>query len=57
MMMIPVVFSHDSTECLKRANHYESVGREAADLSPYRNKVEGCEVLLLLQYAQQERYF
>jgi hypothetical protein len=42
-VMIPVVFGHDSTEYLKSANHYESVGRKAADLSPYRNKVEGLQ--------------
>ena len=42
-MMIPVVFGHDSTEYLKRANHYENVGRRAADLSHYRNKVEGLQ--------------
>jgi hypothetical protein len=38
--MLPDVCRHDSTEYLKRANHYEGVGPKAADLSPYRNKVE-----------------
>jgi hypothetical protein len=42
--MIPVVFGHDSTEYLKRANRYESVGRKAADLSPYGNKAAGLQV-------------
>lgn len=39
-MTIPIVFYHDSTKYLKRANHYESVGHKAADLSPYRDRVE-----------------
>jgi len=42
--MVPVVFGHDTTEYLKRANHYANVGRKAAGLSNYRNKVERLQI-------------
>jgi len=38
--MIPVVFGHDTTEYLKRANHYANVGRKAAGQSNYRSNIE-----------------